>query len=396
MSFEITQASREQLIGSIALMGPSGAGKTLSSLKIAKGMMDKKYGDTITEDEKWKKVGYVDTEHERSKIYANNSRHGIGAFSHIDFKKPFSLDRYDDAVIALKKHGCEVIITDSLSHFWDGDGGILDLQQSYGGTFQAWRDTNPHYENFISLVTGERHGLDMINCIRSKQAYEVGTSDTGKLKVEKLGLKPVQRDSLEYEFHIVFSIDMNHTAITVKDNSEMFKGIPIQIDVEVGEKIYDWLKTGKDVHAEQLAKEQELQDEKQSMVDTIKAYLESDVDTIPGYVANMIAATEKKLKKEIITLSLEQLQRLLNNIHAKEKEVKDNQDYAAKNLKKIEENTLKGLQTVAKTFKIKGYTKMSKAELEKAIKVAQVEAKQENKEVSEVAKEEPKKSTTLK
>lgn len=377
---QITQATREQLVGSIALMGPSGAGKTLSALKIAKGMMDKKYGDSISEDEKWKKVGYVDTEHERSKIYANNSRHGIGAFSHIDFKKPYSLDRYDDAVIALKQHGCEVVITDSLSHFWEGDGGILDLQQSYGGTFQAWRDTNPHYSNFISLVTGERHGLDMINCIRAKQAYEVSTSETGKLKVEKLGLKPVQRDSLEYEFHIVFSIDMNHTAVTVKDNSEIFKDVPRVIDAEVGELIYDWLKTGKDIHAEREAALTAEREEKEAMFNNVKAFLESKTPGMKEYTEQMIAATQKKAGGSLVEkLNLEQLKRMLTTVHNKEQELKKVAETVEKDKQEIVEGVINGLRQVAKSFKIKGYTKMSKEELEEAIKKAQGEEKKETK-----------------
>lgn len=366
MTFEITQASREQLIGSIAFMGPSGSGKTLSALKVAKGMMDRKYGEDISEIEKWKKVGYVDTEHKRSKIYANNSRHGIGSFTHLDFQKPFSLDRYDDAVNALKKHGCEIIITDSLSHFWEGEGGILDLQQSFGGTFAAWRDTNPHYENFISLVTGERHEIDMLNCIRTKQAYEVSTNEVGKLKVEKLGLKPVQRDSLEYEFHIVFNIDMEHKAITVKDNSEIFKDVPRTIDADVGEKIYDWLKTGVDVLAEIQKEKDKENEEKQALINKIEAYTTSEFAGMKEYVDSLIQKATKHYG-ELINLDVERLQGFVTIVNEKEQELKKK----AEGNKKQEGKSLVGLKEVAKSFNIKNYTKMSKAELEKAIKEEQ-------------------------
>lgn len=368
MSFEITQASREQLIGSIAFMGASGAGKTLSALKTAKGFMDAKYGDSISEDEKWKKVGVIDTEHERSKIYANNSNHGIGAFSHLDFQKPYNLDRFDDAVIALKKHGCEVIIVDSISHFWEGEGGILDLQQSYGGTFQAWRDTNPHYANFVSLVTGERHGIDMLNCMRSKQSYEVSTNETGKLKVEKIGLKPVQRDSLEYEFHITFQIDMNHQAVTVKDNSELFKDIPRVIDSEVGEKIYKWLKEGVDVHAEERAKKEEEDKQKESIIKVIKAYTEVDEGIFVEYVEGLIKQTEDKYG-DLMNLPLERLQGFVTLIDKKYKEVQEPKEVEHDLPESsYEDLTLKDLQQMAKAKGIKGYSSMKKEELYDAIK----------------------------
>lgn len=351
--FLITEAQREQLIGSIALIGPSGSGKTLSSLKIAKGMIEKKYPD-MPEKERWKKVGFIDTEHKRSKIYANTSRHGIGAFIHLDFQKPYTLDRLDDAVIALKQHGCEILIIDSLTHFWEGDGGILDLQQSFGGTFAAWRDTNPHYTNFISIVTGERHDIDTISCIRAKQAYEVSTSETGKLKVEKLGLKPVQRDSLEFEFHIVFNVDMDHVAsAAAKDNSELFGARPMTIEPEVGEKIYDWLKLGVDALEEERkqkeAQEKAEKEERDAILKTYEAYRQDDMTGLGTYAIEM----EKKAKANYGSLEEMPLQRLRDmmlHVSATAKNFTDEREALielAKDLK-IKNTTKKGTATLRK------------------------------------------------
>lgn len=360
MGFNITHAKREQLTGSIALMGASGSGKTLSALKIAKGMIGRKYPD-MDDAERWEKVGYIDTEHERSKIYADNSRHGIGSFSHIDFQKPYSLDRYDDAIKALKDYGCEIIITDSLSHFWEGDGGILDLQQSFGGTFQAWRETNPHYNNFVSLVTGERHGLDMLNCVRTKQAYEVSTNEIGKLKVEKLGLKPVQRDSLEYEFHIVFQIDMEHNAITVKDNSEIFKDIPRVIESKAGEDIHDWLKEGVDVASEQSKLKEEEDKEKDDVINIIHSYLEVEDKEFNKYVRGLIAKSEQSANGDIHNFPLERLHGFVKLLSEKHEELEKPQQ------EEEEDKTVSDLKKIAKNLGIERYNKMKKAELQEAI-----------------------------
>lgn len=259
MSFQINKAQREQLIGSIALIGPSGAGKTLSSLKMAYGMVKSNHPE-MSEEKIWEKIGFIDTEHKRSLVYVNTQKgdERIGSYLHIDFQKPYTVGRLDEAVKALKDAGAEVVIVDSTTHFWEGDGSLQDLQQAKGGTFQAWREVNPVYNQFVSIVTGEKHNIDVISCIRSKQSYEVTTTDTGKLKVEKLGLKPVQRDSLEYEFQIVFSIAMSHVATTLKDNSGLFEDTPQVINSEVGKKIYAWLKEGKDVKAEEEQERKEM------------------------------------------------------------------------------------------------------------------------------------------
>lgn len=309
--FLITEAQREQLIGCVAFTGPSGAGKTLGSLKVAKGMMDAKYGGDLTDSEKWKKIGVIDTEHSRSKIYANTTGFGleIHSFIHLDFTAPFSVDRLDKAVLALKSHGCEVIIIDSLSHFWEGDGGILDLQQKYGGNFQAWREVNPTYGKFISIVTGERHEVDILACMRAKQAYEVTENEVGKLKVEKLGLKPVQRDSLEYEFQIVFGIDMDHNAFRLKDNSGAFN-TPRKLETDVGEIIYNWLKTGVDVLAEERK-------EKEAIIQTIQGYAESNHDEMKEFVAKTIEAAEKRYG-ELINMPLNRLHDFVNAVHVQE------------------------------------------------------------------------------
>jgi hypothetical protein len=206
------RAKRQKLIAAVEIAGPSGAGKTLGALLVAYGMMKTKYPE-IDEFDLWGKIGLIDTEHDRSLVYEGMTFQGvsIGQFWHQPLENDYSVSKYDSCVAALKKEGVEVVVIDSISHAWEGDNGLLDLQQAKGGSFGAWRDVNPIYNDFIKVVTGEKHKLHSISTVRQKQDYQVDRTDTGKLEIKKLGLKHVQRDSLEYEFQVVFNIDMNHT-----------------------------------------------------------------------------------------------------------------------------------------------------------------------------------------
>ncbi|MGQ0452586.1 AAA family ATPase, partial [Bacillus sp. SS-TM] len=124
--------------------------------------------------------------------------------------------RYQQAIELLKKSGCEVVIADSLSHAWEGIGGILDQQQDLGGRFQDWKTMKPVIKEFIKSLT--ENDVHIIATLRTKQEYQAERDDNDKLQIRKLGLKPIQKDDLEYEFMIVLRMEQNHTATPTKDN----------------------------------------------------------------------------------------------------------------------------------------------------------------------------------
>lgn len=252
----LSRAKREKLIAAVAVIGPSGSGKTLGALLMAYGMMKAKYSE-ISEEEIWAKIGLIDTEHKRALVYEgrqDESTHNIkiGQFWHYNLQKPYTLDRYKKAVKDIKDAGAEVVVIDSLSHAWQGEGGILEFQQDLGGRYQDWKQANKEaYFPLVSLAVGEMFDIHTINTIRSKQAHALQVSETGKQQVVKLGLQPVQRDDFEYEFQIVFNTDMEHIAKTTKDNSGLFEGNPSKITPEHGRKMFEWLEKGVDVRAEE-------------------------------------------------------------------------------------------------------------------------------------------------
>lgn len=254
---QLTLARREKMKAAVAFIGGSGSGKTLSMLFVAFGMMKEAYPD-LPEEEVWQKIGIVDTEHKRALLYADTTKEGIKIhpFYHINLEAPYTQERYDQAIRDLKKAGCEVVVVDSTSHAWEGSGGFLDLQQTHGGNFQAWNAVKPYMQAFVRSLT--ENDVHILASMRVKQDYQVEKGDTGKLEIKKLGLKPIQKDDLEYEFMIVWQLDQDHIAKTTKDNSGMFENAQCKIAPEHGFKLYRWLEEGIDVKGEEDAERRSL------------------------------------------------------------------------------------------------------------------------------------------
>lgn len=268
---QIGTAEREKLFGAIMFQAPSGGGKTVGALILAYGMMKHKYPE-LAEADVWKKIGLVDTEHRRALVNVNmmKGETKIGAFLHVPLQAPFSVERITYAVGLVKQAGCEVCILDSTSHIWEGSGGIQDYQQNLGGRFQDWRTANKDvYEPFVQLVTGQLHDMHMICTSRTKQEHAMVVNEMGRTEVKKLGMKPIQRDSLEYEFQIVFNINMEQVASVSKDNSGLFLGMNETITENHGKLIYEWLDEGKDIVAEREAEAARIEEQRMGLVQDI-------------------------------------------------------------------------------------------------------------------------------
>ncbi|PKY89722.1 hypothetical protein CYJ57_03170 [Falseniella ignava] len=274
----LKRAVRAKMKVPIMLMGASGSGKTVSALLIAKGIVREMFPD-LSNDERWEKIAVIDTEHSRSTLYAGMTinEQEIGSFLHYDLTAPFTPQRYKEAFMECKKAGCEVVIVDSITHAWSGEGGILDKVNSLGGKFSDWNKVKPDENILMSMFLDT--DVHVIACVRSKQGYELTTLETGKLQIEKVGLKAEQKDSLEYEFAITFQLYQNHTAEAMKDNSNSFDGRFI-ITEQTGKQIYDWAEEGIDIKAMERKKKAEtisqikeladLSEEHQKLLDDIR------------------------------------------------------------------------------------------------------------------------------
>lgn len=249
-NFEVTKAEREKLKFSAMYMGATGSGKTVGALITAKGIIRGMYPDLDpSSQEFWDKIGVVDTEHNRSKVYSDTVIGGtyIGKFYHISFEAPFDVDSYIGAIGALKDLGVQVVVVDSVTHAWDDAGGILDLHQNLGGQFSTWAKVKPIIKKMYSAFAADDN-IHIISTVRSKIKYEAAATETGKMKVSKIGLKPIMRDDFEYEVLTALHFDEDHKVSVIKDNTQVFEeGVLLSDDY--GRELLGFLDKGVDIAA---------------------------------------------------------------------------------------------------------------------------------------------------
>ena len=236
MGLQIKKAVREQIYTKIALMAPSGGGKTYSSLRLATGMAR----EIEKETGKKAKILMGNTEESRGYYYADEFDYDI-----VDIDAHHNPEKYVELINLAVENGYDILIIDSSSHEWEGKGGCLDIQQQAGGTYQAWSRITPRHQKFIEAISNSP--IHIIATMRGKDQYEmVKDEKTGKTAVQKLGVRAKQRDGFEYEFTCTFLIDQKtNAAETQKDNTHIFEGQGSTILTEKhGEEIIKWANSG--------------------------------------------------------------------------------------------------------------------------------------------------------
>lgn len=219
----LRKSERKQAKIKLALQGSAGSGKTYSSLLLAKGLCD---GDLS-------KVAIIDTENGSADLYSH-----LGEYNVLTLEAPYTPENYIKAIDLCEKGGMEVIIIDSISHEWDE---LLDFHSKLAGnSFTNWAKVTPRQKAFVDrLLQAKTH---IIATMRSKQDYVLNQKD-GKFVPEKVGLKAVQRDGVDYEFTLVFEVDIKHYAIASKDRTGLFAGKPdFIISEKTGREIAEWCK----------------------------------------------------------------------------------------------------------------------------------------------------------
>lgn len=232
-------AERRQAKIKMALQGPSGSGKTMGALFIAYGLCSD-----------WNKIAVIDTESYSASLYAH-----LGKFRVLNIAAPFTPEKYMEALQVCTKAGAEVIIIDSISHEWEGAGGILDIHSSMAGnSFTNWGKLTPRHNAFVQAIL--QCPVHIVATTRTKQDY-VLSERNGKQVPEKVGLKSVTRDGMDYEFTLVLDLDIKHNAIASKDRTGVFMDKPeFKITPATGEQILHWCNQGIHKSLEELLAEQ--------------------------------------------------------------------------------------------------------------------------------------------
>ncbi len=224
-TMQLRQSERRKAKIKMALQGSAGSGKTYSSLLLAQGLTN---GD-------FSKVAIIDTENGSADLYAH-----LGNYNVLTLTPPFTPDNYIKAIDVCEKAGIEVIIIDSISHCWDY---LLDYHSSLAGnSFTNWAKIKPLEKAFMDKIL--QCDAHVIATMRTKQDYVLNQKD-GKFIPEKVGLKAVQRDGIDFEFTLVFDIDIKHFAVSSKDRTGLFMGKPeFTINPSTGRKILEWCNSG--------------------------------------------------------------------------------------------------------------------------------------------------------
>lgn len=234
-------AQRSKVKLKIAVSGLSGAGKTYSSLLLARGMVDD-----------WSKIGLIDSETGSGELYSH-----FGPYQYLDIRlgadgkpqrDPHSPESYIAAIKEMSKAGVEVIVIDSITHEWDGLGGCLESVERLGGRYTDWAKVTPRHKAFLDAIL--QVPCHVLATMRRKSDYVIGEEErNGKVrqKIEKVGLKEVQREGIEYEFTVQFSIDRKHNATAEKDRTGLFiNSVPFRLNEEIGQTLLEWANNGKE------------------------------------------------------------------------------------------------------------------------------------------------------
>lgn len=213
----------------MAIAGPSGSGKTFTALTLAHALSD------------GQSVAVIDTERGSASKYAD-------LFPEFDVAEldSFHPNNYINAIREAEQAGYAVLVIDSLSHAWNGPGGLLEIVEQITkrsqnkSSFNAWGEATPLQNRLIDTIT--RSKMHIICTMRTKTEYVIEPNERGKSAPRKVGTSPVQRADVEYEFDVYADMDIDNTMIIQKSRCPALSGQVIpKPGASVANTLKDWL-----------------------------------------------------------------------------------------------------------------------------------------------------------
>lgn len=231
------RATKKAVRARIAFDGPSGAGKTWTALEWARVLGEK--------------IAVVDTERGSASLYSDKFE-----FDVLEIGPPFHPDRFVEALRSAEKAGYEVFVIDSLSHLWEGEGGVLDIAdaagaRAQGNSWAGWKAATPTLRHLIDVILAS--DLHVIVTMRSKTEWtqEEYTDSKGnrKTRPKRLGMAPVMRAGMEYEFTVVGDLDLEHRMTISKSRCDALSDLVVQPGraAEAAETFLNWTSSGAEV-----------------------------------------------------------------------------------------------------------------------------------------------------
>lgn len=210
----------------LALAGPSGSGKTFTALTLGCALGTR--------------VAVIDTERGSASKYAD-----LFSFDVLELDS-FSPLAYVAAIQEASAAGYDVVIVDSLTQAWAGKGGALELvdtaakQAKSSNTYFAWREVTPLHNQLVDALVG--CPAHLIATLRSKVEYLIETTQQGKSVPRRVGMAPIQREGLEYEFDLFGEMDRDNTLLIQKSRCPELSGVVIpKPSGQLAETLKAWL-----------------------------------------------------------------------------------------------------------------------------------------------------------
>jgi hypothetical protein len=226
--FKIEKAVRRGNKARVALAAPAGGGKTYTALVLATELADS--GPILV----------VDTERGSASLYADQFE-----FQTLKWEPPYNPTELGQ-VIGEVAGDFAVVVVDSLSHFWMGEGGTLDMvdaasERAKGNKFAGWKTGTPAQNDMVDAML--RAPAHVIVTMRSKMEYVQEKDERGKVNIRRVGMAPVQRDGIEYEFTVTADLDIEHRLMVAKTRCSILADKVYRPGHagEMGKALHEWL-----------------------------------------------------------------------------------------------------------------------------------------------------------
>ena len=272
MTFTIRPGVREKIGLLFGIAGASGSGKTFSALTLARGIANGTGRIAVIDTEAGRALHYAPKPGEK----ADASR-GTFDFLHLDFGPPFTPERYVEAIRACEDAGATVVVIDSMSHEWNGEGGCSDMAEEAAiaaatdreGNFQAWRleaMTGPswkkpklrHKRMMARLIQTRTH---LIFCLRAEEKVKFqkvpGKNGKEKTEIVPIGFQPICEKAFLFELSGSMCMHPDRPgrpdyALQHKLNDQLQAIFPPDrtVDAEAGKRLRDWAESGAERPAE--------------------------------------------------------------------------------------------------------------------------------------------------
>lgn len=221
------KASKKQARLRMALVGPAGSGKTYTALAIGTALGSK--------------VAVIDTERGSASLYTDKFSFDVCELSN------FHPENYIKAIREAEAAGYEVLVIDSLTHAWNGEGGVLQIVEAASAraknnTYAGWREGTPLQNALVDAILQSK--CHVITTMRSKTEY-VLENVNGRNVPKKVGMAPVQREGMDYEMSVVGELDQDNTLVVTKTRCEALTGAVIKRPgKELASQLLAWLTDG--------------------------------------------------------------------------------------------------------------------------------------------------------